>query len=85
MRKVKYRCEDSGYECYSILALRTHVEFFNSKNHHNDYDGEFVYRYIYRNGSWHLDEKFLRRIAVINGRVRLRNYICRWNGLIAEP
>lgn len=74
MRKVKYRCEDSGFECNSLLALRTHVEFFNSKNHRNDYDGEFVFRYFYRNGSWCVDEKFLRRIAVINGRVRFRNF-----------
>lgn len=74
MRKVKYRCDDSGYECHSLLALRTHVEFFNSKNRSNAYDGEFVHRFIYSNGSWQLDEKFLRRIAVINGRVRFRNF-----------
>lgn len=81
MRKIKYRCEDSGFECNSLLALRAHVEFFNSKNHRNDYDGEFVIRYVRRNGSWELDDKFLRRIAVINGRARFQNIAYRWNRL----
>ena len=74
MRKVKYRCEDSGFECHSMLELRTHVEFFNSPEHRNPYDGDFVFRYQHRNGSWCVDEKFLRCIAVINGRVRFRNF-----------
>lgn len=84
MRHVLYRCVDSGFECRSLFDLRTHVEFFNSGDHRNDYDGEFVHRYVFRDGSWVQDDMFLRRIAVINGRVRFQNFTLRWNRHIAR-
>lgn len=74
MRLVFYRCYSDGYKCRTLSQLRSHVEFYNSANHRNDYDGDYVHRYYYCQGSWVLDEKFLRRIAVINGRVCFRNF-----------
>lgn len=72
MRKVKYRCDDSGYECGSMLALRTHVEFFNSKNHRHDYHGDYVHRFILKAGKWECDDNFLAQINVVHGKLILR-------------
>lgn len=85
MRKVMYRCQKSGHTCRSLSSLRSHVEFFETLNHHYNFDGEFICRYVYRAGSWLLDDKFLRRIAVINGRVRFRNCAFQFNRLFAKP
>lgn len=84
MRHVLYRCVDSGFECRSLCDLRVHVESFNSVDHRNAYDGEFVHRYIYRDGSWQQDDMFLRRIFVINSRVRFQNFSLRWNRHFAK-
>ena len=67
MRKVVYVVDSDGYKARSLSRLRFHIEFFNYAYKRNAYDGDFVRRFYFREGSWHHDEKFLRRISVING------------------
>lgn len=72
MRKVVYRTESNDYEAKSLRELRTHVEFFNRVHKCNDYDGDYVHRYVYCQGSWVHDFDFYCQINVVNGRVILR-------------
>lgn len=72
MRKVVYRTESNYYEAKSLHELRTHVEFFNRVYKRNDYDGDYVRRYVYHQGAWVQDFDFYCQINVVNGKVVLR-------------
>lgn len=71
MRKVVYKTEMNDYQAKSLRELRNHVEFFNSVYKRNDYDGDYVYRYVLRNGVFVRDDKFFVQIWIIRGKVRL--------------
>lgn len=72
MRKVVYKTEMNDYQAKSLHALRNHVEFFNYVHKCNDYDGDYVHRYVYSRGSWIRDVNFLLQINVVNGKAILR-------------
>lgn len=72
MRKVVYYTEQTGYQSKSLNRLRAHVEFFNRVLGRNDYDGDYVLRFIWRAGEWVCDDNFLVRINVVNKKVIFR-------------
>lgn len=72
MRKVVYKTELNDYQVKSLHELRNHVEFFNYVHKCNDYDGDYVRRFINRAGKWVSDDDFLLQINVVNGKVILR-------------
>lgn len=72
MRKVIYMTELNDYRAKSLRELRTHVAFFNRPNKCNDYDGDFVHRFVKRAGIWVCDDDFFVQINIVNGRVLFR-------------
>lgn len=72
MRKVVYKTEMNDYHAKTLHELRKHVEFFNHVHKCNDYDGDYVHRFVYCQGSWCHDVNFLLRINLVNGKVVLR-------------
>lgn len=72
MRKVIYRTEWNDYQSKSLHELRNHVEFFNHVHKGDDFDGDYVHRYVFRAGSWCYDDDFLLKINLVNGKVVLR-------------
>lgn len=72
MRKVVYVTELNDYQAKSLHELRNHVEFFNHVHKCNDYDGDYVHRFVLRSGKWICDDNFLAQINVVNGKVILR-------------
>lgn len=72
MRKVVYKTESNDHEAKSLRELRTHVEIFNRVYKRNDYDGDYVHRYVYHQGAWVHDFDFYCQINVVNGKVVFR-------------
>ena len=72
MRKVLYMTESNIYTAISLRELRFHVQFFNRVHHSNSYDGDYVLRFIRRNGKWVCDDNFRAQINVVNGKVIIR-------------
>lgn len=64
--------ESNVYTATSLRALRTHVLFFYRVHQRNNYDGDYVLRYVVRNGKWMCDDSFRAQINVVGGRVVLR-------------
>lgn len=72
MRKVTYMTELNMYTANSLRELRSHVAFFNHSRKRNEYDGDYVHRFIQRAGKWVCDDDFFAQINVVNGKVILR-------------
>lgn len=72
MRKVLYVTELNNCEARSLRELRTHVEFFTRVHQSNNYDDDYVQRFVMRDGEWICDDSFLARISLVNGRAVFR-------------
>lgn len=69
MRRVLYMTELNIYTATSLRELRSHVAFSYKRN---EYEGDYVHRFLYRNGRWERDYFFLAQIEVVRGKVILR-------------
>ena len=72
MRRVLYFTESNICTIVSLRELRYHVLFFNRVHHSNSYDGDYVLRFVRRNGKWEWDDSFRAQINVVRGRVIIR-------------
>lgn len=72
MRKVIYMTELNDYRANSLRELRSHVSFFNHSHKRNDYDGDYVHRFVRRAGKWVCDDGFFVQINIVNGKVLFR-------------
>lgn len=56
----------------SLNVLRASIEDYCRNHNGSHYDGEFVFRLVYRNGGWVFDDSFRAQIDIVAGKVILR-------------
>lgn len=56
----------------SLDALRASIEDYCRSHNGSYYEGEYVFRLIYREGEWVYDDSFRAQIEIVEGKVIFR-------------